>query len=133
MLVLKWLLMNIYGRHKGFQYPMLEPDTVQDKLTYCQDYYDAMNIVDPGLSHNRGLTLWEMYSVKAFLLSTNWQGGRLKKSQFKEEILNLIPILQDVVDCLKFSPNDSFEMNVFKMAQKALINTKETLTFVDLM
>lgn len=29
VLILKWLLLNIYGRQKGFQYPVLDPELVQ--------------------------------------------------------------------------------------------------------
>ena len=36
ILILKWLLMNIYGRQKGYQYPLLDQELIQNKLNYCQ-------------------------------------------------------------------------------------------------
>ena len=68
ILILKWLLLNIYGRRKGFHYPLLNPDLIQEKVNFCQDYLTALDIIDPGISHNRGRTLWETYSVKAFII-----------------------------------------------------------------
>ena len=68
VLILKWLLLNIYGRQKGFQYPLLDPDLVEEKLNFCKDYLKALDVIDPGISHNRGRTLWETYSVKAFII-----------------------------------------------------------------
>ena len=68
ILILKWLLLNIYGRQKGFHYPLLNPNLIQEKVNFCQDYLTALDIIDPGISHNRGRTLWETYSVKAFII-----------------------------------------------------------------
>ena len=68
-----------------------------------------------------------------FLYSKQWKEEKLTKSQFKEEIKELLPIIEEVVRCLQFSPEDSFEHHVLLLARKALINTKETLTSVDMM
>ena len=53
MLILKWLLLNIYGRTKNYTYPTLSKEIIQDKIEFCEDYLKTMDIVDPGLSHNR--------------------------------------------------------------------------------
>ena len=112
---------------------MLDPKLVQDKLNYCQDYLKAMDIVDPGLSHNRGRTLWEMYSVKAFVLSQKWTSHDMSKEDFKNGIKELVPMLEEVKRCLMYCGKGTFEFHVFKLADKTLINTKETLTFIDFM
>lgn len=133
ILILKWLLMNIYGRHKEWHYALLDPQLVQDKLTFCQEYLQSMDIIDPGLSHNRGRTLWELYSVQAFMTSQKWTKGQLSKENFKQEIRELLSILEQVSRCLMYSHPGSFEHNVYLLSQKAISNTKETLTFIDLM
>ena len=56
----------------------------------------------------------------------------MNKSQFKEEIKELLPILEETARCLQFSPEGSFEHHVLLLARKALVNTKETLTFIDM-
>ena len=104
----------------------------QDKIDFCQDYLNAMNIIDPGLSHNRGRTLWELYSVQAFILGQKWQNQTISKNDFKKSLKELIAMLEDTKNCLEHCPSESFENKVYKWSTKALINTKDTLTFLDL-
>lgn len=133
ILILKWLLLNIYGRQKEWHYAIMDPDLVQDKYTYCQEYLESMDIIDPGLSHNRGRTLWELYSVQAFMTSQKWTKGQITKQVFKEEIKEMLTMLEEVSRCLQYSASGSFEHNVYLLSKKAYSNTKETLTFIDLM
>ena len=133
ILILKWLLQNIYGRQKGYQYPLLSEDLVRDKIEFCQDYLKAMDIIDPGLSHNRGRSLWELYSAQAFLLSQEFQTQKISKNEFKIGIQNLLPSLDEIIRCLKYYPQGTLEYHVCQTASKALIRNKETLSFIDLM
>ena len=134
ILILKWWIINIYGRQKGYHYPLLDPKLIQDKIEFCTDYLKAMDIIDPGLSHNRGRSLWELYSVLAYQLSQEWNEQKVSKSQFKTRIQSLIPILEETIRCLTYYDSEgTLEYQVCKMAAKALVNTKETLSFIDLM
>ena len=54
ILIVKWLLINIYGRRPGYLNTQLTDKQLQNKLQYCKDYLNALNIVDAGISHNRG-------------------------------------------------------------------------------
>lgn len=56
ILIVKWLLINIYGRRPGYLNVQLNEKQLQNKLRYCQDYLNALDIVDAGISHNRGKT-----------------------------------------------------------------------------
>ena len=56
----------------------------------------------------------------------------MTKSQFKEEIKELLPIVEEVIRCLQLSP-DSFKHHLLLLAKKALININETSTFIDMM
>ena len=49
ILILKWLLINIYGRQKGYHYPLLEPKLIQDKIEFWGGLYwlkDGFSLVD---------------------------------------------------------------------------------------
>ena len=35
ILILKWLLLNIYGKTKEFAYSILSPDQIEDKISFC--------------------------------------------------------------------------------------------------
>ena len=68
-----------------------------------------------------------------FSHSKQWKEEKFTKSQFKEEIKELLPIIEEVIRCLQFSPEGSFEHHLLLLAKKALINTKVTSTFIDMM
>ena len=54
VLILKWLLLNLYGRKKGFDNPHLSEERIRSKMQFCEDYLWALDRIDPGISHNRG-------------------------------------------------------------------------------
>ena len=54
ILILKWLLINMYGRRPGILNNQLSEQRLQNKLRWSKDYLNAINVVDAGISHNRG-------------------------------------------------------------------------------
>ena len=55
ILIVKWLLINLYGRKQGFDNASLSEERVERKVKFCQDYLHALDKIDPGISHNRGM------------------------------------------------------------------------------
>ena len=66
ILIVKWLLINIYGRRPGYLNTQLTDKQLQNKLQYCKDYLNALNIVDAGISHNRGTKFHFHIKIKWF-------------------------------------------------------------------
>ena len=56
ILIVKWLLINMYGRRPGILNNQLSEQRLQNKLRWSKDYLNAINIIDAGISHNRGKT-----------------------------------------------------------------------------
>ena len=56
ILIVKWLLINMYGRRPGILNNQLSEQRLQNKLRWSKDYLKAINIIDAGISHNRGKT-----------------------------------------------------------------------------
>ena len=96
-----------------------------------QDYLKAINIVDPGLSHNRGRTLWELHTVQAFQLGQKWKKQSISKDNFKQSLQHFVSVLEDIKKCLEFSLENTFEHQIYKLSCKALVNTKDSLLFLD--
>ena len=103
-------------------------------LIHCacfQDYLKAINIVDVGISHNRGRTLWELHTVQAFQLGQKWKNQSISKEKFKESLRHFVTVLEEVKKCLEFSLENSFEHQIYKLSCKAYVNTKDSLLFLD--
>ena len=54
-----------------------EEAVLERKLLYARHYLAALDIVDPGISHNRGTTLWELHAATSFLANKRFQEERL--------------------------------------------------------
>ena len=57
-------------------------EVLERKLKYARDYLAALDIVDPGISHNRGATLWEIHAVTSYLANKRFQVIRMKNGTF---------------------------------------------------
>ena len=73
VLVVKWLLINLYGRKSGYLNHQLTSERLQRKVGFCRDYLRVLDVVDAGISHNRGRTLWELYSAEMHLIAQAWK------------------------------------------------------------
>ena len=58
ILIVKWLLINMYGRRPGILNNQLSEQRLQNKLRWSKDYLNAINIIDAGISHNRGKNMY---------------------------------------------------------------------------
>ena len=58
ILIVKWLLINMYGRRPGILNNHLSEQRLQNKLRWSKDYLNAINIIDAGISHNRGKNIY---------------------------------------------------------------------------
>ena len=84
MLIIKWLLVTTWGRVDGVRHHQLSEETLEKKLRYARQYLAALDIVDRGISHNRGATLWEIHSVTSYLANKRMQEDRLAPVKFVE-------------------------------------------------
>jgi len=106
---------------------------LQNKLQYCKDYLNALNIVDAGISHNRGRTLWELYSIQMFILNKSFNIDKsISKGEFKDGLRSLLNILKEVNRCLRHSEKGSQEESIFQFSTKATMQCKETLDLFEL-
>jgi hypothetical protein len=48
-------LFHSYGRRPGYFYKELSQEKLVKKVTFCREYLEAMDVVDAGISHNRGM------------------------------------------------------------------------------
>jgi hypothetical protein len=45
---------NLYGRKKGYLNTELSKERLERKEQFCREYLEALDIIDRGISHNRG-------------------------------------------------------------------------------
>ena len=83
--IAKWLV-PVLCRGPGLSFPHFPLDQVQTKLRLATNYLAVLEIVEPGLSKFRAKYLFEMIDTKMFLLSKEFNEGKLAPHLFKGEL-----------------------------------------------
>jgi len=109
VLIIKWLLITSWGRVDGLKLHQLSEDILEKKIRYAKDYLGALNVVDAGISHNRGITLWELQSANTFLANKRFQEERLAPVKFVENLKESLEMVREVIFSLQFNSEGSNE------------------------
>ena len=77
--------------------------------------------------------MWELYSVKVFLLQRDFGLQKISKEAFKTGLRDLQNLLVQIQSALRFHKSEqTFEGKVFELTEKALKSVKDTLCFIDI-
>ena len=123
MLIIKWLLVTTWGRVDGVRHAQLSEETLERKLRYARQYLAALDIVDRGISHNRGATLWEIHSVTSYLANKRMQEDRLAPIKFIEKIQECLDTVREVLFTLQFNKENTNE----DLIRRAAVETEKKL------
>jgi len=124
VLIIKWLLITAWGRVEGLRHNQLSEDILERKMKYAREYLEALDIVDAGISHNRGITLWELQSVNTYLSNKRFQEERLAPVKFVDSLKESLSIVREVVFSLQFNSegsNEDMMRNAALEAEKKLV------------
>eukprot|EP00092_Neocalanus_flemingeri_P001422 GFUD01001518.1.p1 GENE.GFUD01001518.1~~GFUD01001518.1.p1 ORF type:complete len:523 (+),score=123.72 GFUD01001518.1:307-1875(+) len=124
VLIIKWLLITSWGRVEGMRHGQLSEDILERKMKYAREYLDALDVVDAGISHNRGITLWELQSVNTFLCNKRFQEERLAPVKFVDGLKESLAMVREVIFSLQFNSvgsNEDLMRNAALDAEKKLV------------
>ena len=80
----------------------LLPHNDSKKLEFCQDILETFNVLDAGLSHSRGMTIYEMFKAT-----------------------NNTKLLDEVLQCLHMEPPDSIAGKAYAQAAMILKSSRK--------
>lgn len=83
--IAKWLV-PILCRAPGRSFQHFSPELVQTKLELATNYLTVLEITEPGLSKFRAKYLFEMIDTRMFLISKEFNEGRISPETFKKEL-----------------------------------------------
>jgi len=128
-LIMKWLLIQAWGKEPGFETKNLGEKLLEKKVVFCQEYLAALDILDPGISHNRGLTLWELHSAKTFLINKRFREDKVSAMKFLEELKDSLAIVREAAYCLQFNQVRTAEYKVRTLSLAAEENLQKAIQF----
>ncbi|XP_037789284.1 uncharacterized protein LOC119584682 [Penaeus monodon] len=94
------------------------------KIACCRDLLKVLDVLDPGISRLRGLTLYELHAPLLIAANRAFQETTLRKAQFLEKLHEAEGYLERTVYCLQFEPNSSVEGQICKIARGSLAELK---------
>jgi len=128
-LIIKWLLITSWGRSAGLQNEMLPRETIEQKVVLCKQYLAAIDILDPGLSHNRGLTLWELHSASTFLINKLFKEDKISAEKFLDGLKESLNTVVETIYCLQFNQEGTREFQIREVAITAEQNLRKAVEF----
>ncbi|XP_045604494.1 SET domain-containing protein SmydA-8 [Procambarus clarkii] len=130
---MKHSLSQMYGRLPGYLLPELTEAHLVRKVACCRDLLQVLDVLDPGITRLRGLTLYELHAPLLMQANRAFQNKAITKSDFQQQLHEVEGYLDRTVYCLKHEPLSSFEGEICKIARNSLqelrkwIQTVETL------
>jgi len=94
-----------YGRFPGYTFDKLSIEKLNKKIGYCKEVLDSVSILEPGLSTQKGLTLYELWMGEVELAE------RMKNEMSKEDhnraLKDALKYLEEAAMILRYEPENS--------------------------
>lgn len=119
-LAAKHSLCQLYGKIDGFLINELSIDQLKRKEQYCRDFLEVIDVLEPGTSRLRGVVLYELHAPVMLQITRDLQCNRIKVSEFKQRLKEVVQILKKSYDILKLEPTGSSENSMALAAKSAL-------------
>ncbi|KAH8304072.1 hypothetical protein KR059_000002, partial [Drosophila kikkawai] len=121
LLSAKYSLCQIYGRIEGYLLPEMSPEDITRKESYCREFLEIVDILDPGLTRLRGLIMYELHAPVMVLAQMGMQRGQISRQEFQRRLKEVVKLLQTSRDILCLEPEGSTEHAMGMAAADALI------------
>ncbi|XP_017045855.2 SET domain-containing protein SmydA-8 [Drosophila ficusphila] len=120
LLSAKYSLCQIYGRIEGYLLPQMSPEDIARKESYCREFLEIVDVLDPGLTRLRGLIMYELHAPVMVLAQSAIQSGQISRQEFQRRLKEVVKLLQVSRDILCLEPQGSTEHEMGLAAADAL-------------
>lgn len=125
MTIIRTALAQLYGRAEGYTIHEL-PDLLQErKVELCKQLLDVLDVIEPGLTRIRGITLYELHAPLINLARNQYSSGVINKDEFRKKMEEASDILRQSVEILKNELPNSNEGQLGLVAQESYDTLKE--------
>lgn len=122
---IKISLSQLYGKIKGYLIHELSNEVLERKIDVCREVLEVLDIIEPGYTRIRGVTLYELHAPLMILLTRESAKQTLSKSEFKRRLKEVFKYLTEASIILNYEPKSSIEGNMGVAANEALGQIRE--------
>lgn len=124
-LAIKLSLSQLYGKIDNYLIYQLSDQQLSRKIELCKEIMQVFNIIEPGLTKLRGVTLYELHAPLMVLLTRQFERGTVKKEEIKIRLREVVSCLIEARNILELEPTISTEGTMGVAAKEALLQIKD--------
>jgi len=112
MLEVKKQLSVAYGRYSGYELSSLSLDKLKKKVSYCREVLEAITILEPGISTQKGLTLYEEWRGEKELAERLRADNKLDTEEYRNKLEQALKSLEEAAMIMRYEPENSLHGKV---------------------
>ena len=125
--MLRHSLTQMYGRVDEYLLDDLPDVVLEHKIDMCRLLLQVLDVIEPGYSRIRGMTLYELHAPLLFVAKTMWQGGVIDEAALKSKMIEAAEILKEATKILCFEPPESPEGQIGLVAKQSLAELEQSI------
>ncbi|OAD54391.1 Protein msta, isoform B, partial [Eufriesea mexicana] len=125
--MLRHSLTQMYGRVDEYLLDDLPDVVLEHKIDMCRLLLQVLDVIEPGYSRIRGMTLYELHAPLLFIAKTQWNAGVLDEAALKSKMIEASHILKEAVTILCLEPPDTPEGQIGIVAKESLAQLEESI------
>ncbi|KAL1497897.1 hypothetical protein ABEB36_008780 [Hypothenemus hampei] len=125
MTIIRSALTQLYGKTEGYTLEDLPDVILERKIELCNQLLEVLDVIEPGLTRIRGLTLYELHGPIMIHARHQYQYGSLSQEDFKAKLQQSIDLLGKAVEILRNESITQPEGQLGQMAQAAYDQLRE--------
>ncbi|CAG4982109.1 unnamed protein product [Colias eurytheme] len=117
-------LSQLYGKLSRYMIHELPERLLQRKLDICRDLMRVFDVIEPGYSRLRGITLYELHAPLMVLTTREFEKKAISKENLRNRLKEIVGYLTESALILGFEPSQSPEGLMASAARDALKKIK---------
>ncbi|CAG9564431.1 unnamed protein product [Danaus chrysippus] len=116
----KHSLSQLYGKVADYMIHEMTEELLQRKIEICRDLMKVFDVIEPGYSRLRGITLYELHAPLMVLTTRAFERKEITKENLRNRLKEIVRYLRESSIILGFEPRSSPEGLMAGAAQHAL-------------
>ncbi|KAK0087191.1 hypothetical protein PV325_001560 [Microctonus aethiopoides] len=125
--MLRLSLSQLYGRVDEYELDDLPDVVLEHKVDMCRLLLQVLDVIVPGYSRERGMTLYELHAPLLFLARSQWTANVIDDAGVKSKMTEVANILKEATTILSLEPPETIEGQISLVANESLKQLNESI------
>lgn len=125
--MLRHSLTQMYGRVDEYLLDDLPDVVLEHKVDLCRLLLQVLDVIEPGYTRIRGMTLYELHAPLLFIAKGQWNAGVIDKAGLKSKMTEVANILKEAATILTMEPTEMAEGQIGLVARESLVQLEQSI------